>query len=90
MLPSRLSNCTVLPLMIEPILLISPIALSCRLPPALSRPALRLLMLFWLSSVSAFCAVSVLPLLVILPAVSETFFPAITLPLLIVTSFGDR
>ncbi len=90
MLPSRLSSATVLPLMVELMLLISPMALRFRSPPAFIRPLLRLLMLFWLSSVRLLFASMELPLLVMLPPFRVTLLPAITLPLLTVTSFGDR
>ncbi len=47
-------------------------------------------MLFWLSSVRLLFASIELPLLVMLPPFRVTLLPAITLPLLTVTSFGDR
>ncbi|MNP28487.1 hypothetical protein D3C76_1214550 [compost metagenome] len=90
MLPVTLSSPTVLPLRVEPILLISPNALRLSPPPALSRPAFRLLMLLLLSIDSPFCASNVLPLLMTLPPANCTLFPLITLPLCTVASFGER
>ncbi len=52
-----------LPLMAEPILLMSPSSLRSSPPPALKSPALRLLRLLQLSMARPFCASSELPLL---------------------------
>ncbi|GCK14094.1 hypothetical protein BvCmsOUNP005_04689 [Escherichia coli] len=90
MFPVALSRDTVLPLMTELILPISPMAFRFSAPPAFISPAFRLSILPVLSSRRSFCALMLPPLLVILPPASCTLFPLITLPLCRVISSGDR